>query len=105
VGSDMVVAEYGPLRGRFYTLWVPQWVTNPTVLPGQDRIDMLEIRSSRRFRMEQWMIAPVEGKAEVLAAFRLLGGGKRLGDPADVRFEVYVPLAIYVDFDVKPFRA
>jgi hypothetical protein len=98
----MIVTEFGPLRSEFVLLIVPPWVHNPTVMPRQDGVDLLEIRLSRRYPQEQWLIMPIAGLPRTLTTFRLLAGGQLLGDPSNVQFEVYVPLEVFTDFIVLP---
>jgi hypothetical protein len=72
MATDMVTAEFGLFSGRrggYDTLVVPQWVLNPTVLPRQDSADKLQIRVSRRYMQERWLIVPLSSSSNVLIAF------------------------------------
>jgi hypothetical protein len=103
MATDMVTAEFVLLSDspQYKTLLVPSWVRNPTMVPRRDRKNELLIRVTRRYKADKWLILPEQYRSGMLLAFRILGEGHTLGDPRDVRFEVHVPLRIYMDFAVR----
>ncbi len=101
--TEPVTADFGPVMtdDHYYmTLLVPEWVRNPTVVPRSDNLNEIQIRVTRCFRHDRWMIRAVGRSNNTLTAFRLLGQ-VQIRNPRDVRFEVHVPPPIYQDFLVR----